>query len=116
METSVDDALGMVSKWLNESTPLVLTVATSAVFFSLAGSIISIGSNSFVVGFRDSEQKVSSHATVKLEDMESIAYHESREIPPQLRDAIGDKVNAVMSMRYMGKQGHCCIYELTRPL
>ena len=116
MDTPVDDAIGIVSKWLNESAPLVLSVVTDGVLFSLEGSIISIRSKAFVVARKNAQGEAVCHVTINLERMESIDYHEVREIPPELRGAIGDRVISVLSMRYMGKLGHCCIYELTRSL
>jgi hypothetical protein len=113
MSISFEEALGLLSKWKTESTPVIGVVVFDGGGGTFWGFITELDPNGFVVAQQPTPESKSIEMLFALGQASEFDYQDLREAPEHIRASIRGKVSSLLSMK-LGTSA-LCLYEMERP-
>ena len=111
MTISLEDVVGLLSKWNSESTPLKgVLLSDAGVLFG--GVITDLNPDAFVVSQYLSSGQKTFEVAVGLQIVERFEYQDLRETPPNTRKKLEGGLLSVLTMKLPAST--LCLYETER--
>jgi len=111
MIVSREDAVGLLSKWATESTPVwVVAFAAGAAVISFIGSITDLRSDGFVIAHQGGH----GDAVFRLDGLVGFDYQDIREADQFVQEKLGKKV--VSSLHMWAESSNYYISEMVTPM
>jgi hypothetical protein len=108
MIASIEDSIGILSKWANESTSLLAVFVMGGLSVSLEGFIRHLLPNTVVVTLRESS---TADLTVTLDKVIEYDYTESKRAPQSLMGDLSREYTACLTLK-LATGIKCFLYEL----